>query len=92
MRIITRARLRRFADRHGDAQKPLDVWYHTIKRATYKTPNELLRDFPKASLLGNGVTVFNIGPHRLVVHMRYDLGRVYIREVLTHAEYDRRKL
>ncbi len=27
----------------------------------------------------------------LIVDMRYDLGRVYIRHVLTHAEYDRRK-
>jgi mRNA-degrading endonuclease HigB of HigAB toxin-antitoxin module len=27
---------------------------------------------------------------RLVVDMRYDLGRIYIRHVLTHEEYDRR--
>jgi mRNA-degrading endonuclease HigB of HigAB toxin-antitoxin module len=26
----------------------------------------------------------------LVVDMRYDLGRIYIREVLTHDDYDRR--
>jgi mRNA interferase HigB len=34
--------------------------------------------------------VFNIGGHkyRLVVNVRYDLGRVYIRHVLTHEEYD----
>jgi mRNA interferase HigB len=35
--------------------------------------------------------VFNIcrNKYRLVVDMRYDLGRVYIRHVVTHAEYDR---
>jgi mRNA-degrading endonuclease HigB of HigAB toxin-antitoxin module len=27
-----------------------------------------------------------------VVDMRYDLGRVYIRDVLTHAEYDRKSI
>ena len=27
--------------------------------------------------------------YRLVVDMRYDLGRVYIRHIVTHAEYDR---
>ena len=27
--------------------------------------------------------------YRLVVDMRYDLGRVYIRHVVTHADYDR---
>ena len=26
--------------------------------------------------------------YRLVVNMRYDLGRVYIRHVLSHEEYD----
>jgi mRNA interferase HigB len=33
--------------------------------------------------------VFNIGgnKYRLIVDMRYDLGRVYIRSVLTHEEY-----
>ncbi len=28
--------------------------------------------------------------YRLVVDMRYDLGRIYIRHVLTHEEYNRR--
>ena len=48
--------------------------------------------FPSASFLGEWRTVFNIGgnKYRLVVDMRYDLGRVYIRHVLTHAEYTRR--
>jgi mRNA interferase HigB len=43
-------------------------------------------------LLGSGVTVFDLGgnKYRLVVTMRYDLQRVYIRHVLTHGEYDRK--
>lgn len=34
---------------------------------------------------------FNIcgNAYPLVVDMRYDLGRVYVRHVVTHAEYDR---
>jgi len=36
--------------------------------------------------------VFNIGgnKYRLIVDMRNDLGRIYIRHVLTHEEYTRR--
>jgi len=47
--------------------------------------------FPSASFVGKHRTIFNIGgnKYRLVVDMRYDLGRVYIRAVLTHVEYDR---
>ena len=49
-------------------------------------------DFATASLLGSWRMVFNIGgtKYRLVADVRYDLGRVYIRHVLTHAEYTRR--
>lgn len=47
-----------------------------------------------ASFLGARRTVFNIAgnKYRLVVDMRYDIGRVYVRGVLTHAEYDRRSI
>ena len=57
----------------------------------YQTPHEVKVDFPAADFLRNGVTVFNIGgnKYRLVVTMRYDLQRIYIRHVLTHDEYDR---
>lgn len=45
-----------------------------------------------AMLIGKWRTVFDIGgnKYRLVVDMRYDLGRIYIRHLLTHEEYDRR--
>jgi mRNA interferase HigB len=35
--------------------------------------------------------VFNIGgnKYRLITHIRFDLGIVFIRAVLTHKEYDR---
>ena len=71
---------------------PLDVWFHIMRRKRYTKPNDVRVDFPTASFLGDTKTVFNIGgnKYRLVVNMRYDLGRVYIRHVLTHAEYDER--
>lgn len=89
MRVISRAKLREFVAKHREADVGLNAWYHVMKRATFKNPNDLLGMFPKASLLGDGVTVFNIGSHRLVVHMRYDLRTVYVRAVMTHPEYDR---
>jgi mRNA interferase HigB len=41
--------------------------------------------------IGPRRAVFDVGGNRfrLVVDMRYDLGRVYIRHVVTHADYDR---
>lgn len=91
MRIITETRLTRFWTEHPDAEIPLKVWRRLIRAAKYSTPHEAKADFPAADFLGDGVTVFNIGgnKYRLVASMRYDLQHVYIRHVLTHAEYDK---
>lgn len=94
MRIISRKPLREFAKQHADAAEPLDAWYRIVKGRDYSSPHELRDAFPTASFLGARRTVFNIGgnKYRLVVDMRYDLGRVYVRHVLTHEEYDRRSI
>ena len=94
MRIISRKPLREFAIRHADAEGPLDAWYRILKAREYQSPHELRQDFPTASFLGARRTVFNIGgnKYRLVVDMRYDLGRAYVRDVLTHEEYDRKSI
>lgn len=94
MRIISRKALREFGEKHADARRPLDAWYRIVRGRDYRSPHELRQDFPTASFLGARRTVFNIGGnrYRLVVDMRYDLGRVYVRDVLTHEEYDRRSI
>ena len=94
MRIISRKALREFGEKHADARAPLDAWYRIVKGRDYASPHELRRDFPTASFLGARRTVFNIGGnnYRLVADIRYDLARVYVRDVLTHAEYDRKSI
>lgn len=92
MHVITRKRLQEFWRIHPEAKKSLEVWFSIMRSRRYANPHEIRGDFPSASFLGKWRTVFNIGgnKYRLVVDMRYDLGRVYVRHVLTHAEYDRR--
>jgi mRNA interferase HigB len=92
VRIISRKPLREFAKEHADAKTPLDAWFSIMKGKMYVNPHEVRKDFPAASFLGDRRTVFNIGgnKYRLVVDMRYDLGRIYIREVLSHDDYERK--
>jgi mRNA interferase HigB len=94
LRIISRKALREFGEKHADSRKPLDAWYRIVRGRDYRSPHELRQDFPTASFLGARRTVLNIGGnrYRLVVDMRYDLGRVYVRDVLTHEEYDHRSI
>ncbi len=46
--------------------------------------------YPHADLVGR-LTVFNMGGNsfRLIVRIEYERQEVYVRHVLTHAEYDR---
>lgn len=90
MHVIALPRLREFWEQHPEAETPLRNWWRVMRAKRYGDAHEVRKDFSTASFLGKHRTVFNIGgnKYRLVVDMRYDLGRVYVRKVLTHEEYD----
>lgn len=90
MRIIARPALIAFWTRFPDAREPLEAWYHLVLRRSFVSPHDVKELFRSASILKDGIVVFNIGgnKYRLVVHIRYDLGIVFIKEVMTHPEYD----
>ena len=89
MHIITRKRLNEFLDKHPTATSGLVLWYRALKRNNPANFVELRRIFPHADQVG-GLTVFNIGANkaRLIAAIHYNRRKVYIRAVLTHAEYD----
>lgn len=62
-----------------------------VRRKRYAEHLHVKRDFPMADFIGPRKVVFNVcgNRYRLVADMRYDLGRIYIRHVVTHAEHDR---
>jgi mRNA interferase HigB len=90
MHVITRKRIHEFSALHPDSKGALTAWYAIVNRTKYKSFNELRRTFPSADLVGNKI-VFNIGgnKYRLVTAIHFNRGKVYIRHILTHAEYDR---
>lgn len=90
MRIISKRRLREYADRHADCRAQLEEWHQVARHADWQSPADVRRNYPHADLVGNK-TVFNIkgNAYRLITAIHYDRGRVYIREILTHAEYDK---
>ena len=92
MHVITRKRLRDFATRHRDAAEPLTVWYAIMAKTDLGSFAELKRVFASADKVGK-FTVFDIGgnKYRLIAAIHYNRKKVYIRHVLTHAEYDRNK-
>lgn len=90
MRIIAKATLRNFWSRYPAAKEPLSAWHRLMQSREFQTPHELKAEFGTVSLLERGFVCFNIGGNkfRLVVHVRYDLGIMFVKHVLTHEEYD----
>ena len=92
MHVIAKPALEQFWEKYPDAETPLMRWYHAMKNGLFADFDELRDTFPSADYVDN-LIVFNIGgnKYRLITSIHFNRGKVYIREVLTHAEYDRNK-
>ena len=92
MHVITRKRLNEFAEQYPEANAALARWYSLAKHNDFSNFAELRARFPSADQVGK-LTVFNIGGNRvrLIAAIHYNRKKIYIRAVLTHAEYDEGK-
>ena len=90
MHIISRKSLVLFALAHADSETALDTWYRTAKSTEWQNLVEVREAYPSADLVGI-YTVFNIkGNHyRLIAEINYRSGTIFVRNILTHAEYDK---
>ncbi len=92
MHIITRRRLREFWENDSQAYVPLDEWYQKIKKLKTDNLVQLHQTFPHADLVGECI-VFNVGgnKYRLITKINFVSQIVYVRNVMTHQEYDKNK-
>jgi len=88
--VITRRRLTDFWRIHPEARSPLQHWFAIIRKTDYASFAALRTTFPSADQV-HRFTVFDVGGNkfRLIAAIHYNRKKVYIRHVLTHAEYDR---
>lgn len=92
MHIITRRRLLEFSKKHPKSEELLDRWYRIVKCNNFELFSELRKVFPSADQVCK-LTVFNIGgnKYRLITFIVYVKKRIYIRNILTHEEYNKGK-
>lgn len=92
MHVISHRKLKEFYEIPGreDSKVALEKWYDDVTNAEWKNFSELRRVFPSADYVGNQHYVFNIrgNRYRLIVVVKFTIGRVFIRFVGTHKDYD----
>ncbi len=90
MHVISRKALREFWEKYPDSKAPLVRWFKIMDKQNFGNFAELRAVFPTADQVGD-LTVFNIGgnKYRLIASIHFNRGKVYVRHVFTHAEYDK---
>ena len=97
MRVIAKPAIDQFVRKHPNTKEPLYSWFKIVEKTQFANFNELRATFPSADVVKNNkgvnLTVFNIGGNntRLIAAIHYDHSKLYIRYILTHAEYDKEK-
>ncbi|MBD0264539.1 MAG: type II toxin-antitoxin system HigB family toxin [Tolypothrix sp. Co-bin9] len=90
MHVISRKKLRNFCQQHADCCDTLDDWYIIASKANWGNLVKVQAVYPQAEAVGN-FTVFNIkgNKYRLIASISYEKQVIYVKYVLTHAEYDK---
>ncbi len=95
MRVISRRTFREFWERHRKAEAPLRAWFAEAKRARWTRPADVKAMHRSASVIDDRRIVFNVKgtDYRLLVRVTWETehrrGRIHIRFIGTHDEYNR---
>lgn len=90
MNVISKRGLFEKASRHGDARSAIQVWFDAAIEAEWNSLEDIRKTFPATDMVGP-LAIFNIrgNTYRLIVRMIFRYKRIYIKEFLTHAEYEK---
>lgn len=93
MHIIARPAIEDAKQQHPACGTWLDNWWRTAGRADWRSLHDVHAKYPSADQVG-GCLVFDAPrARRLICNVYYAhddrQGTLYVREFLTHAEYDR---
>ncbi|HMD86915.1 MAG TPA: type II toxin-antitoxin system HigB family toxin [Terriglobia bacterium] len=89
MRIVSRKAIREATAQHSEWAASLNAWYKVAKNADWKNFAEVRMAWKNSDVVGRYV-VFDISHNccRLIATIKYSWRMVYIRRILSHAEYD----
>ncbi|MBL4846506.1 MAG: type II toxin-antitoxin system HigB family toxin [Planctomycetes bacterium] len=96
MKIVQRQRLVDLANQHPISASAVEHWIEIVKAATWDQFTDIQATFGRSVdsvklPMRNMITIFDIkgNDFRLLTHVCFGKGTVFIKEFLTHAEYDK---
>jgi mRNA interferase HigB len=92
MQVIARRTLKEFWQRPPQAERPVRLWFAATRKAQWHGPHDVKRQFgTTVDFVGDNRLIFDLGgnKYRLVARVSYTFGRVLVKFIGTHAEYDR---
>jgi mRNA interferase HigB len=92
MQVVARRTLKEFWTRHPQAEGPIRAWFAVTAKAHWSSPAEIKRQFGNTvDFVGDNRVIFDLGgnKYRLIAHVSFQFGRLLVKFIGTHAEYDR---
>ncbi len=93
MDILNRDVIESFVSRYPDSASALAYWFDLTHQVCWKNSVELKQTFAKANVVSPDLWIFNIGDnkYRLAATVLIAAQQVFVHDVMTHAEYEKRK-
>ncbi len=94
MRLIKPLTIRAFYSKHRDAEEWLRAWIVIAKSARWNDLNDVRRTYPRTTTAvadsGCVLAIFKVkgNRYRFMVAIHYNAQRIYIRDFMTHEEYN----
>ncbi len=90
MKLVSNRALWEFSAAHPPADEPLQAWRRVIEHSHPQHFGDLRRIFASVDKVGERY-VFNIGgnKYRLIATIAYRIQTVFVKQVLTHTDYDK---
>lgn len=95
MHILSWGKVRDFIGRHPESLGAMRTWFDSLQSRSYKDFNDLRSVFASVDRVrlksGQERYIFNVANnrYRVICSVHFNRGKIYIRFVLTHSEYDR---
>ncbi|MGA8835088.1 MAG: type II toxin-antitoxin system HigB family toxin [Candidatus Sulfotelmatobacter sp.] len=91
MHVISKSAWREVVLGNRGLQGAIAEWHKVASAASWRSLAELRKVYPSADFI-DPYTVFNIkgNAYRLIVKIEYRWQMIFVKHLLTHAEYDRK--